>query len=60
MSKKMKESHRTEDKSGRGRKPKTSTTLERKLVRNVSKDPRRTINIYIYIYSNLLNMTEVI
>lgn len=40
--KKFKESHTGQNKSGRGRKRNISKTLERKLVRGVSKDPRTT------------------
>lgn len=40
--KKLKESHTVQNKSGRGRKRKISKTLERKLVRDVSKHPRTT------------------
>ena len=43
--KEFKESHTVQDKPGRGRKRKISKTLarERKLVRDVSKDPRTTV-----------------
>ena len=40
--KKFKESHRVQNKSGRGGKRKISKTLERKRVRDVSKDPGTT------------------
>ena len=39
---KFKDSHTVQNKPGRGRKRKISKTLERKLVRDVSKDPRTT------------------
>lgn len=40
--KKFKESHTVQNKPGPRRKQKISKTLERKLVRNMSKDPRTT------------------
>lgn len=40
--KKFNEIHIVENMTGRGRKRKISKTLERKLVREVSKDPRTT------------------
>lgn len=40
--KKFKESRTVQNKSGRGRKPKISKTLERKLVRDVCKETRTT------------------
>lgn len=40
--KKFEETHTVENKTGRGRKRKISKTLKRKLVREVSKDPRTT------------------
>ena len=40
--KKFKENHTVQNKTGRGRKAKISKALERKLVRDVSKDPRTT------------------